>query len=77
MKNDRLEEMTVNAVILRYPEAIPVFARFGIDACCGGPRTVQDAASRHGIDLDALTTALRAVGATEVGALALNDREQR
>ena len=77
MKNDRLEEMTVNAVIARYPEAIPVFARFGIDACCGGPRTVQDAASRHGIDLDALMTALRAVAATQVEALALDDGEGR
>lgn len=77
MKNDRLEEMTVNAVIARYPEAIPVFARFGIDACCGGPRTVQDAASRHGIDLDALTTALRAVAATQVEALALDDGDGR
>lgn len=77
MKNDRLEEMTVNAVIARYPEAIPVFARFGIDACCGGPRTVQDAASRHGIDLDALTTALRAVAVTQVEALALDDAEGR
>lgn len=77
MKNDRLEQMTVNAVIARYPEAIPVFARFGIDACCGGPRTVQDAAGRHGIDLDALTTALRAVAAIQVEALALDDGEGR
>ena len=59
MNDDLLHTMTVNAVIARYPDALSTFADFGIDACCGGARTVRDAASRHGIDLDALTTALR------------------
>ena len=68
MTTDRLEDMTVNAVITRYPEAVRVFADFGIDACCGGEKTVRDAAARHGIDLEALTTAIRDAAGLQVSA---------
>ena len=76
MTTDRLEDMTVNAVIAQYADAVRAFADFGIDACCGGQRTVRDAAAKHAIDLEALTTAIRAAAGAQVGA-SLDAAEQR
>ena len=50
--------LTVNDVIARNPETLGIFKAFGVDACCGGAKTVEEAARRHGIDLDALLAAL-------------------
>lgn len=69
MTNDRLEEMTVNAVIARYPDTVRVFAGVGIDACCGGQKVVREAARLHGIGLEALTTAIRAAAGAQVEAV--------
>lgn len=52
---------TVNEVIERYPEALPVFARFGLDSCCGGARPLGEVALRHGLDVDDLIAAVEAV----------------
>ena len=49
---------TVNETIQRFPATVAVFKQFGIDACCGGALQVRDAAQRHGLDPDALLTAL-------------------
>ncbi|HEX6050242.1 MAG TPA: DUF542 domain-containing protein [Gemmatimonadaceae bacterium] len=56
---------TVNEILVRYPAAVSVFNTFGIDACCGGDATLEDAARRDGADLDALTAALSDVIARE------------
>ena len=50
---------TVNEIVARHPETIPVFNGFGIDSCCGGGVPLRDAAQRDGADLDALVRALR------------------
>ena len=50
--------LTVNDVISRDPETLGTFKAFGIDACCGGAKTVEEAARRHSIDLDTLLAAL-------------------
>ena len=50
---------TVNELIVRHPETIAIFNRFGIDTCCGGGEPIADAARRDGADLDALLAALR------------------
>lgn len=50
--------LTVNDVLLRYPETTGVFDEFRIDACCGGAVPLETVASRHGIDLGALLGAL-------------------
>ena len=52
---------TVNEIVVRYPETIAVFNRFGIDSCCGGGVPLGDAAHRDGAELDALLRALDAV----------------
>ena len=51
MTNELLSvSMTVNETIQRYPQAVEVFKRFGIDACCGGALPIVDAAARHNVD---------------------------
>jgi regulator of cell morphogenesis and NO signaling len=50
--------MTVNAVLRRHPSSAAVFNAHGIDACCGGARTIRDAALEDGADCGALVGAL-------------------
>jgi regulator of cell morphogenesis and NO signaling len=49
---------TVNEIVVRHPETIAVFNRFGIDSCCGGGLPLRDAAHRDGAELEALLRAL-------------------
>lgn len=58
-------ELTVNEIIHRFPAAVRVFHRFGIDACCGGALPLTDAAARHGRSSEELLEALREVVAAE------------
>ncbi|HEX6989333.1 MAG TPA: DUF542 domain-containing protein [Bacillota bacterium] len=55
---DTLRGMTVNRVVERWPETMPTFQRFGIDMCCGGWMTVDQAAREVGADVDELCNAL-------------------
>jgi iron-sulfur cluster repair protein YtfE (RIC family) len=50
--------LPVNEIITRFPATIAVFDRFGIDACCGGSASVDEAADRDGVDREALIEAL-------------------
>ena len=53
----------INAIIARYPQALPVLARFGFDTCCGGMLPVATAVAHHGLDLSAVLRAIEdAVG---------------
>lgn len=54
-------ELTINEIVARYPQTIPVFNRFGFDTCCGGGITVPEAARRDGIELDTVLNALNEV----------------
>ena len=51
--------LTINEIVARFPETIPVFNRFGFDTCCGGGVRVDDAARRDGIAADEVVAALR------------------
>jgi regulator of cell morphogenesis and NO signaling len=51
--------MTVNQVIQASPETLPIFKGLGIDTCCGGALTLEAAAARQGMTLQALFDALR------------------
>ena len=53
--------LSVNAIVARWPQAIPVFNQFGIDSCCGGGAPLDEAARRDGADAEALYAALRRV----------------
>lgn len=50
---------SLNAIIARYPQALPVLQRFGFDTCCGGSLTLSEAVARHRLDLDLVVRALR------------------
>jgi regulator of cell morphogenesis and NO signaling len=51
--------MTVNEVIQQVPQAVAVFKRYGIDACCGGGLALGVAAERHGHDVVQLIAELQ------------------
>ena len=55
---------TVNEIVARYPETLPVFSAWGIDTCCGGQHAVDEVVRRHGLDGQRLCDALAlAIGA--------------
>lgn len=53
--------LTVNDAVARHPRTVAIFNEFGIDACCGGAATIEEAARRDGADPDALVEAVRRV----------------
>lgn len=52
-------EDTLNTIVARYPEALPVLQRFGLDTCCGGALPLATAAAHHGLDVEELRSALQ------------------
>jgi regulator of cell morphogenesis and NO signaling len=48
----------LNAIVARYPQALPVLQRFGLDTCCGGALPLGTAAEHHNLNLDELLAAL-------------------
>jgi regulator of cell morphogenesis and NO signaling len=58
MNATELARLPVNETIRRYPAAVELFNRYGIDACCGGDAPVREAAERDGADADALIAEL-------------------
>ena len=51
--------LTVNGVLATYPSTFRVFNHFGVDLCCTGSLSIEDAAQAGGIDAVALCGALR------------------
>lgn len=56
--------LRINEVIRSHPETVAVFHELGLDACCGGDRTLAEASAAHGLSVDAVLEALeeRAAG---------------
>ena len=52
--------LSVNEFVRRYPAALPVLSTLGIDSCCGGAKTLSDAAATAGITVDALLASVTA-----------------
>jgi iron-sulfur cluster repair protein YtfE (RIC family) len=50
--------LTLNEIARRHPAALAVLNDHGLDTCCGGALPLAEAARRHGLDADALRTAL-------------------
>lgn len=56
---DDMAGQTIAAIIEQHPETMPVFAKFGIDLCCGGGLTIGQAASAHGLVPHAILSAVQ------------------
>jgi regulator of cell morphogenesis and NO signaling len=50
---------TLNELIARLPQALPVLQQFSLDTCCGGALPLRTAAEHHNLDLEELLAALR------------------
>ncbi|HMB93856.1 MAG TPA: iron-sulfur cluster repair di-iron protein [Rhodothermales bacterium] len=70
-----LAHRTVGELVAEDYRKAEVFKRYGIDFCCGGGRTVQDACAKKGVDYEELASSLRTVAASERTAPALNFKE--
>jgi iron-sulfur cluster repair protein YtfE (RIC family) len=55
-------DLTVATVAERFPATQAVFAREGIDLCCGGAKSLEFVARAHGLDLEKLLRELTASG---------------
>jgi regulator of cell morphogenesis and NO signaling len=44
--------MTIQEIQREHPSALPVFAKYRIDLCCGGRHSLEQVAAKHGLDLD-------------------------
>jgi len=51
---------TVNALIAQHPSVLPVLNGYGIDTCCGGAESLEDAARTAGIPVDVLMAGVSA-----------------
>lgn len=68
---------TLNALVARAPETLPVLQRFGLDTCCGGALTLAVAAQHHNLNLSTLLTALwEAVGQRVIDVRTVVPRER-
>lgn len=56
-----VETMTLNEISLIAPQALEVFARYGLDSCCGGAKPLALVCERHGLNLDDVLKELRAL----------------
>lgn len=52
------KEMTVNQVLKLYPKSVATLNKFNIDTCCGGAKTLGQAAKDDKADLEILLQAL-------------------
>ncbi|SHI19645.1 iron-sulfur cluster repair protein YtfE [Pollutimonas bauzanensis] len=61
--NKNLPDQTLGALASAIPGATRIFHDFQLDFCCGGGKTLADAAQQRGLDLGLLLTALEALAA--------------
>jgi regulator of cell morphogenesis and NO signaling len=54
---------TINSITHKYPDTIAIFADYGIDSCCGGEKTLDEVARRHGLPLAEIVARLEPIAA--------------
>ena len=45
---------TINDLVARHPHSLPVLSELGIDTCCGGAKSLSDAAAAVGLATESL-----------------------
>jgi len=61
------EKMTVREMVRRFPQVRQALEEMGIDYCCGGDVSLQEAAASQGVAVDALVQALDEATHTATG----------
>jgi iron-sulfur cluster repair protein YtfE (RIC family) len=51
-------KISVNEIIKRYPNTLPVLNVYGIDTCCGGEASIAVAAANANVSLETIVAAL-------------------
>lgn len=54
---------SIGSIAVAYPESVAVFARHGLDFCCGGSRSLEEACATAGLDADRIRAEIRAATA--------------
>jgi iron-sulfur cluster repair protein YtfE (RIC family) len=62
-------DCSVNDIIQRFPDALPVLAAYGLDTCCRGNLSLHDAALDAGVEPSMVVDALEETLATHVPAI--------
>ena len=50
----RNQETTIGAVVAELPKASEIFAKYGIDFCCGGHRSLAEVMQQQGLDSESI-----------------------
>jgi len=50
---------TVREIVLEFPQAAGVFESLGIDYCCGGKQTLEEACRHVGVTVETVRTELQ------------------
>lgn len=61
MTMDRIKERTIGEIVAEDYRTAGVFKQFGLDFCCGGGRTVEDACTSKGVEIESLIGELSAL----------------
>jgi regulator of cell morphogenesis and NO signaling len=64
IQNTITPETRIKEVLKEHPTTVRVFHRLGLDACCGGSRTLADATAAHGLELEMVMAELWKQAAT-------------
>jgi regulator of cell morphogenesis and NO signaling len=54
---------SIGSIAVAYPESVAVFAQHGLDFCCGGSRSLEEACATAGLDADRIRAEIRAATA--------------
>lgn len=57
-------EKTIASIAIEYPSAVTVFTRLGLDFCCGGKRSFEEACREAGLEPDDVMNEIRHTSAT-------------
>jgi iron-sulfur cluster repair protein YtfE (RIC family) len=55
------KDSLIRTLIDANPEMMPVLAAFGLDLCCGGGHTLEDACAMHELDLATVLDELESI----------------
>jgi regulator of cell morphogenesis and NO signaling len=56
-----LESATIQEIVARWPHTMRPMSSAGLDLCCGGARTIREAAEAHGTPPEPILVAVRAI----------------